>query len=239
MSGMQMGPKTGMLTDFTSFEQVQEAFRTQVQYFVDLMVCSLNCTEKLIGDYCPHIFSSLLLEGCMEHGRDCTRGGAKYNHIGIQGVGMADVADSLTVLKKLVFDEPRISKAEMLEAMRTNFEGKEVLRQICLNRVPKYGNDIDEADEMAVWTARLYCDCVREKLRSAAAPSVGTFLPCPPIPPWDARYAPFPADARQAPLWGTAASRPSTAWIPTAPRRPRAPWRRFRRPWPSMASTAI
>ena len=173
MSGMQMGPKTGMLTDFTSFEQVQEAFRTQVQYFVDLMVCSLNCTEKLIGDYCPHIFSSLLLEGCMEHGRDCTRGGAKYNHIGIQGVGMADVADSLTVLKKLVFDEPRISKAEMLEAMRTNFEGKEVLRQICLNRVPKYGNDIDEADEMAVWTARLYCDCVRGK----ATVRGGTFRP--------------------------------------------------------------
>lgn len=173
MSGMQMGPKTGMLTDFTSFEQVQEAFRTQVQYFVDLMVCSLNCTEKLIGDYCPHIFSSLLLEGCMEHGRDCTRGGAKYNHIGIQGVGMADVADSLTVLKKLVFDEPRISKAEMLEAMRTNFEGKEVLRQICLNRVPKYGNDIDEADEMAVWTARLYCDCVRRK----ATVRGGTFRP--------------------------------------------------------------
>ena len=173
MSGMQMGPKTGMLTDFASFEQVQEAFRTQVQYFVDLMVCSLNCTEKLIGDYCPHIFSSLLLEGCMEHGRDCTRGGAKYNHIGIQGVGMADVADSLTVLKKLVFDEPRISKAEMLEAMRTNFEGKEVLRQICLNRVPKYGNDIDEADEMAVWTARLYCDCVRGK----ATVRGGTFRP--------------------------------------------------------------
>ena len=173
MSGMQMGPKTGMLTDFASFEQVQEAFRTQVQYFVDLMVCSLNCTEKLIGDYCPHIFSSLLLEGCMEHGRDCTRGGAKYNHIGIQGVGMADVADSLTVLKKLVFDEPRISKADMLEAMRTNFEGKEVLRQICLNRVPKYGNDIDEADEMAVWTARLYCDCVRGK----ATVRGGTFRP--------------------------------------------------------------
>ena len=86
---------------------------------------------------------------------------------------MADVADSLTVLKKLVFDEPRISKAEMLEAMRTNFEGKEVLRQICLNRVPKYGNDIDEADEMAVWTARLYCDCVRGK----ATVRGGTFRP--------------------------------------------------------------
>ena len=109
------------------------------------------------------VFFRMLLDGCMEHGRDCTRGGAKYNHIGIQGVGMADVADSLTVLKKLVFDEPRVSREEILEAMRTNFEGKEVLRQIFLNRVPKYGNDIEEADGMAAWVAELYCDCVRGK----------------------------------------------------------------------------
>ncbi len=163
MSGQQMGPHTGNLVDFTSFDQVLEAFRTQVEYFVNMMVCSLNCTEKLIGDYGQHIFSSLMLEGCIEHGRDCTQGGAKYNHIGIQGVGMADVADSLTVLKKLVFEEKKVSAQEIVDVMQNNFEGKEVLRQILINHAPKYGNDIDEADEMAAWVAKLYCDCVRNK----------------------------------------------------------------------------
>lgn len=128
MSGMQMGPKTGYLTDFKTFEEVQEAFRTQVTYFVNLMVCSLNCTEKLIGDYCPHIFSSLLLDGCLENGRDCTRGGAKYNHIGINGVGTADVADSLNVIRHMIYETHSVSAEEVMEAMRTDFKDKEILR---------------------------------------------------------------------------------------------------------------
>lgn len=163
MSGMQMGPKTGMLSDFTSFEQLLEAYRTQVEYFVSMMICSLNCTEKLIGDYGPHIFSSLLLDGCIEQGRDCTRGGAKYNYIGIQGVGIADVADSLTAVRQLVFEKKCISAEELLEALRCNFEGKELLRQLLIKGVPKYGNDVEEADEMAVWAARLYCNFVHGK----------------------------------------------------------------------------
>ncbi|MBC5660551.1 formate C-acetyltransferase/glycerol dehydratase family glycyl radical enzyme [Anaerosacchariphilus sp. NSJ-68] len=173
MSGMQMGPKTGYLTDFKTFEEVQEAFRTQVTYFVNLMVCSLNCTEKLIGDYCPHIFSSLLLDGCLENGRDCTRGGAKYNHIGINGVGTADVADSLNVIRHMIYETHSVSAEEVMEAMRTDFKDKEILRQRFLNQVPKYGNDVDAADHMAVWVAKLYCDCVRDK----ATVRGGTFRP--------------------------------------------------------------
>lgn len=160
MSGMQMGPKTGMLTDFTSFKQLQKAYQTQVEYFVSMMICSLNCTEKLIGDYGAHIFSSLLLEGCIEHGKDCTRGGAKYNYIGIQGVGIADVADSLTAIQQLVFEKKTVSAQELLDALRNNFEGREPLRQLLLNGVPKYGNDIEAADEMAAWAAKLYCNFV-------------------------------------------------------------------------------
>jgi hypothetical protein len=86
-----------------------------------MMVCSLNCTEKLIGDYGQHIFSSLLLDGCIENGRDCTQGGAKYNHIGIQGVGVADVADSLTVLKTLVFEQKKVSAEEIMEAIHAQY----------------------------------------------------------------------------------------------------------------------
>ena len=163
MSGMQMGPKTGMLTDFTSFEQLQKAYQTQMEYFVSMMICSLNCTEKLIGDYGPHIFSSLLLDGCIEHGRDCTRGGAKYNYIGIQGVGTADVADSLNAIRQLVFEKKQITAQELLDALRDNFEGKETLRQLLLKGVPKYGNDMEEVDETAAWAAGLYCNYVHGK----------------------------------------------------------------------------
>lgn len=163
MSGEQLGPKTGKLTDFTSFEQLQEAFKKQVSHFVNLLVCSLNCTEKLIGEYEPHIYCSMLLNGCMENGKDCTRGGAKYNYIGVQGVGTVDVADSLNTIKKMVFEDKTITAEEMLEALKDNFEKEELLRQWILNKIPKYGNDIEDADEMMGWVAKVYCDCVKEK----------------------------------------------------------------------------
>ena len=163
MSGKQMGPKTGSLTDFESFEQLREAFKTQVEYFVDLLVCSLNCTEKLIGEYCPHIYCSMLLDGCMEQGRDCTRGGAKYNYIGVQGVGVVDAADSLTAVRRLVFEEKTVTARELLDALRDNFGKEELLRQRIIHRIPKYGNDIEEADEMVGWVAGVYCDCVKTK----------------------------------------------------------------------------
>ncbi len=161
MSGRQMGPKTGKFEDFDSFEQVQKAYEAQVEYFVKMMVSSLNAIEKLHADYGPHIYCSMLLDGCMESGRDCTRGGAKYDFTGVQGVGVADVGDSLTAIKKLVFEEKRVSKEELLEGMRTNFEANPLLRHVLLNKAPKYGNDLEEADQMAAWAGEQYCRCVR------------------------------------------------------------------------------
>ncbi|MDO4546573.1 MAG: formate C-acetyltransferase/glycerol dehydratase family glycyl radical enzyme [Clostridia bacterium] len=163
LSGEQMGPRTGNLSQFKSFEQLQSAFKAQMEHFADLMVCSLNCTEKLIGDYAPHIFSSLLLDGCVEKGLDCTRGGAKYNYIGIQGVGVADAGDSLTAIKKAVFEDKWLTAAQLEDMLRHNFEGFEVERQLLINRAPKYGNDISEADDMVAWVAKSYCEYVADK----------------------------------------------------------------------------
>ncbi len=162
MSGQQMGPKTGKFEDFTSFEQVKMAYEEQVEYFVKMMVSSLNAIGKLHADYTPHIYCSMLLDGCMESGHDCTRGGAKYDFVGVQGVGMVDVGDSLTAIKKLVFEEGRVSKKDLLEGMRTNFEANPLLKYVLLNKAPKYGNDIDEADQMVAYVGEQYCKCVRQ-----------------------------------------------------------------------------
>lgn len=163
MSGVQMGLKTGKPGDFHRIEDVIDAFRKQMEYFISMLVNSLNCTEKLIGEYGPHIYCSMLLDGCLESGLDCTRGGAKYNYIGIQGVGMADAGDSLTVIKEMVFDRQEITMAELLENLQRNFKGNEVLRQRIINHVPKYGNDIEEADSMAAMAGDMYCDLVKTK----------------------------------------------------------------------------
>ena len=82
------------------------------------------------------------------NGKDVTAGGAKYNYSGIQAIQVANIADSLAVLKRLVFDEKTIEKKVFLEALMNNFKGNEPLRQVCINHVPKYGNDIAWVDEI-------------------------------------------------------------------------------------------
>lgn len=98
----------------------------------------------------------------MEHGLDATRGGAKYNYVGIQGVGIADVGDSLTVIKKAVFEDRILSLQKLGKLLETNFKGEETLRQYLINKIPKYGNDIKEADEMVGYVGKEYCAFVRQ-----------------------------------------------------------------------------
>lgn len=162
MSGMQMGPKTGKAENFTSLEEVIEAFKKQLEYFVSMLVNSLNCTERLIGEYGPHIYCSMLLDGCMESGRDCTRGGAKYNYIGVQGVGMVDVGDSLMAIKEMVFDKKMLTMQELLANLTNNFDGNELLRQRIINHVPKYGNDEEEVDSLVKMVGDMYCNAVKK-----------------------------------------------------------------------------
>lgn len=163
LSGEQLGLHTGHLAAFTSFKQICDAFCAQMEYFASQMMCSLNCTEKLIGDYGQHIFSSLLLDGCIEQGKDCTHGGAKYNYIGIQGVGAIDVADSLTAIRKAVFEDKVIALKDLEIALKDNFDKDQNMRQYLLNQVPKYGNDQRQADEMVAWVVEKYCRYLEDK----------------------------------------------------------------------------
>ncbi|PWJ51857.1 glycyl radical protein [Faecalicatena contorta] len=161
MSGEQLGPKTGRFEAFKTFEELKKAYEIQVKYFVDMMVSSLNSIELLHARFGQHIYCSMLLEGCLEKGKDCTQGGAKYDYVGVQGVGIADVGDSLTAIEEVVFEKKELAPSQLLNALRTNFEGQEILKYRLINRVAKYGNDILRADEMAAYVGKQYCDSVK------------------------------------------------------------------------------
>ena len=160
MSGKQMGPKTGDFTSFDTFEEFLGAYEKQVDYFVDMMVSALNGIELLHARYGQHIVSSMLLKGCLERGKDCTSGGAKYDYVGVQGVGIADVGDSLTVIKQMIFDEKNLSKEDFLSALQNDFKSREPLRQTMIHSVPKYGNDDDRADHWTAYAGEQYCKSV-------------------------------------------------------------------------------
>ena len=160
--GLELGVETGDPLTFQSIDDVIEAYRKQVSYLVGLMAESSNCFEATTMELMPSPLLSLCVEDCFEAGQDITRGSARYNFTGVQGVGMADVADSLTAIDQLVFREKKLSMEELLEAIEDGFDDYEPIRQLLLNKAPKYGNDDKMADDYAQLVARIYSEEVEK-----------------------------------------------------------------------------
>lgn len=153
-----IGPATGDARNFLSFDDIIEAFKKQVAYFVKQMVIVCNAIQKAHKELTPYPFTSIFIEDCMEKGMDITAGGAHYNFNGPQGVGIADVADSLRVIGKIVFEDKIMSMKELIQILDEDFKGKEDIRQLFLNGVPKYGNNDYSVDSIARDVGRIYCD---------------------------------------------------------------------------------
>jgi len=147
-TGKKIGLKTGDPTKFKSYDELFRAFKKQLWHFVDIKVAGNNVIERIYAQYMPVPFLSLLIDDCIQTGRDYHDGGARYNTSYIQGVGLGITTDALTSLKFNVFDKQRFSLAELLEALDHNFEGNEKLRLMLINHTPKYGNDDDYADSI-------------------------------------------------------------------------------------------
>jgi pyruvate formate-lyase/glycerol dehydratase family glycyl radical enzyme len=147
-TGYQIGLETGQVADFTTFEELFEAFRKQLGHFVDIKVRGNNVIERLYATYMPAPFLSLLIDDCIATGKDYHDGGARYNTTYIQGVGLGTMADALAAIRYCVFDRKTLSMSELLAALQDDFEGHERTYQMLLNKAPKYGNDDDYADEV-------------------------------------------------------------------------------------------
>ena len=146
--GRRAGAATPDPAIFGSIEDVIDAFREQVEFMTARMVDDLRVVEKGNRDFHPTPFTSMLVEGCIESARDVTEGGAHYNHSGIQGIGVADVADSLAALETVVFDQKKYALGEVIAALRSDFASDSRL-QAELLRAPKFGNDHELPDRYA------------------------------------------------------------------------------------------
>jgi formate C-acetyltransferase len=148
ITGKKIGIETGNSVEFSSFDEVFEAFKKQLNHFIDIKIKGNNIIERLYAKHLPVPFLSLLIDDCIANGKDYNDGGARYNSSYIQGVGLATVTDSLTSIKHYVFDNKYITMMDLLKVLRADFEGCESLRQKLLNKTPKYGNDDDYADQI-------------------------------------------------------------------------------------------
>jgi len=149
ITGERLSPSSGTLADFETYEDLEKAFARQIDYFFDKMIQACELVERVHQQLLPTALLSSVINDCLERGTDVVTGGAHYNLSGIQVIQPANIADSLAAVKKLVYEEKAVDRTELLEALRSNFEDAEDLRQKLLNDAPKYGNDVEWVDLIA------------------------------------------------------------------------------------------
>ena len=145
-TGRRIGVETGDPRVFGSFDRLFDAFGRQLQHFVDIKIRGNQFIERMYAMHQPAVFLSVLIDDCIENGRDYNDGGARYNTNYIQCVGIGTITDSLSAVRKHVFDDRIVTMAGVLDAMAANFEGAETLRARLANKTPRYGNDNNYAD---------------------------------------------------------------------------------------------
>ncbi len=151
MNGNQDSIPTGDLRNAETYEEVERAFLEQMEYLTYLACNSANNAQHARANYGPNPLRSCLIEGCLEKGIDYRNGGPLYGHGQILSEGMPDTGDSLWAIKKLVFIEKKYTMAQLIDALKANFEGYDELYHDFKN-CEKFGNDIPEVDDI---TARI------------------------------------------------------------------------------------
>lgn len=162
LDGSKSGLNLGTLENYGSFEELEEAFRKQIDHFIDLMIPLCHAVDRIHGEIVQSPFLSSVIDNCIDAGVDVTNGGAQYNLSGIQAIQPANIADSLAALKTLVYDDRKVEASVLLNAIRDNFEGQEILRQRLLNKAAKYGNDVEWVDELGHKWVRHFAKRLKE-----------------------------------------------------------------------------
>ena len=154
----QDGPDTGEATNHKTWEDFWEAYARQTEYIIRKSVEVYETSESLRAKYFPTPYLSCLVRGCAEKGLDVTAGGAEINFATLETVTFATTVDSLLAIKYLVFDQKKCTMAQLITALKDNWQGHEVLQAMAKNKAPKYGRDDDEADAMARKVMDLWCN---------------------------------------------------------------------------------
>jgi pyruvate formate-lyase/glycerol dehydratase family glycyl radical enzyme len=144
----QVGPDTGSIDGITNFDELLKRYFIQLDFLIEHMVIIDNIIDTAHREKAPLPFVSLLIDDCIERATDVTAGGARFNATGVIGTGLANVVDSLAVIKKMVFDDKRLNLNHFVKILDQNFENHELFRQECL-KISKYGNDSFDVDEFA------------------------------------------------------------------------------------------
>jgi formate C-acetyltransferase len=159
-TGQMIGLQTGDPRQFESFDDLFNAYERQVLHFIDIKVRGNQVIERIYARHMPSPFLSLLIDDCIATGKDYHDGGARYNTTYIQGVGLGTMTDALTAIRCHVYDQKTFSMDNLLNSLESDFREDERIRQLLLNRTPKFGNDDEYADEVMTRVFEAYFNAV-------------------------------------------------------------------------------
>jgi formate C-acetyltransferase len=142
----QVGLATGEPHSFKDFDELYGAFEKQLHYIVNLKIGLNNYIERILAANAPAPFLSVVISDCITNGKDYYNGGPRYNTNYIQCCGIGTITDSLSAIKKHVFEDQTVTMKQLLNALANNFENDEALRLFLQNKTPFFGNDEEAAD---------------------------------------------------------------------------------------------
>ncbi len=146
LTGNRLGPETGL--EFDSFAAFLQAVRAQLEHAAKLSMDTITAYEGYYDRVNPAPLLSATYHTCVEQGKEIFSGGAKYNNTSIVAAGLATAADSLAAIRKLIFEEKRVTFPRLREILTSNWAAEPELREICWNRYPKFGNQLPETDKL-------------------------------------------------------------------------------------------
>ena len=149
ITGHFAGLKSPSLNNYKCFEDLYNEYKKQISYLIDNVIEVVNGFEEYLTDINPQSMLSATYPSCLEKGKDALHGGATRNGSVIMFGFLADIADSMAMIKKYVFDQKELTLSELVDILDKNFEGNEVFRQKLLNDADKYGNNHDLPDNLA------------------------------------------------------------------------------------------
>ena len=181
-SGITMNKEEKDLTTFKSFDEVMVVLQNQMAYFVNLRIQGEYIIDNAIEELLPEPFCTGLIQDCIKRGKTPKEGGAIYDMVTGPETGVPNVGNSLAAIKKLIFDEGLITGKELQGTLESNFSGRrgEQIRQMLLNKAPKFGNDDNYIDELCNETYMIF---IRElnkykNARHGRGPIGGINYPC-------------------------------------------------------------
>ena len=151
VSGQQLGIETGDPAEFTCIEDVKDAYRKQLDYFMEKFIILVNRTLAGHAFTLPTITGSCFSIGCIEQGKLLQQKGSYHHYSAIGVAGIANMIDSMAAIEECVFNKHYLDMKELVDLLDSNFEGKESMRQLLINRAPKFGNDIEQVDKYSYW----------------------------------------------------------------------------------------